>query len=95
LLDYLEDVDSLWRYPLPTQAAPSVEYQWLFMYNARIRKQDWRVTTEEGGIRGREFTVVGTRDSNDNLHKIVTLPNDQADALWTPYAAFKDDAFGT
>lgn len=97
LLEWLEDAENgvPARYPLPTNQGEGldVEAQWVFLYNANVRKENWTVSTGADSIRSRQFTLVGTRDTEGNLKAIVTLPVDQGDPAWGDYSEFIDTAF--
>jgi hypothetical protein len=92
LLEWMEDADNAvpLRYPMPTNL--TTEDQWVFLYNANVRKEDWQIEAANQATRQRQVTFVGTKDSNGDLKDIVTLPTDQSDSAWDDYADFKDDA---
>lgn len=90
LIEYFEQAANatLLRYPLPTN--DDDETQWLFGYNATIRKENWRVAAQNAQDRTIQVTFVFSRDADGNIKDIATLPESQVDAAWDDYGAFKD-----
>jgi hypothetical protein len=90
LLDWLEDAENAvpLRYPMPTNDED--EMQWVFLYAANVRKEDWRIEASRGAVRSRQVTFTASRNEEGRLREIVTLPNDQGDAAWADYEAFSD-----
>jgi hypothetical protein len=90
LLDILENpVNSVpLRYPMPTNDED--EDQWIFMYSATVRKENWRLAAGRNADRTRKVTFVASKNLDGLIRDIVTLPSDQTDAAWADYAGFKD-----
>jgi len=90
--DWYEDNFTPARYPLPTPALTTTPDQWWFLFQVTNRKIDWAIPTGNA-LRSRAFELLVTLDGTNPLFTVIELPTLQTDPAWTPFAAFKDDAF--
>jgi hypothetical protein len=92
LLEWMENADNAvpLRYPMPNKETG--ESQWVLLYNANVRVENWTQEAQNAENRLRQVTFVGTKDSQGRIKAIKDLPDDTTDPAWASYPEFIDTA---